>query len=928
MGQEVAPSAGWSRLHIERREIPLEVEAALPHNLGRSLLLENLLNDLAMLAQLLTSELGAGTILNAYLLAAGMDQIVDDYLHRDPYSLLRIARRLSVKLWALGAKTAEVTGILLSDARWFSPSNRAIRSWRDELARLTARLADVVAEGGETDRRELIEIAQRLRRGLEGLPVELRYEVLRLPSCFRAFDQRPADVERLVRKFAERWPDRNAALILVGIRTSGSYLLPLYRSYFRMLGYTAVEPLTWRPSRPRLIQKERATVTRGVERGGVFLLIDDPPRTGGSLAKAASFLQDQGVRGCSILLLLQLFGGRAGLPPSLRRYDGAFLEWSDWSIHEELSPAGIEAALRDLAPGLCATVLERAPFADRAEERGHVQARYRARFADGTEQTIVVKGVGLGYFGEHALAVGRKLSAYVPQQYGLRNGLLYQVALDDERRLTAAGRGDEERLSTRIAEYVIARSRAFAVQRDVSIRLVDRGAAWQRASELLSRSFGRLAPAARRTVLHRAAKRLLRVPCPAVIDASMDPSQWFDSGDDADGLQKVGVDERAFSNHDLACFDPIFDVAQAAVRFGGDSIGDRLREAYERLSGADIDAERWLLYQLVHLFELQRERGADPAVERALSRTQQRYFARTLFGDVSPPVTGRFCAVDIDGVLETGWLGFTSATPLGALALRTLTRHGYRVLLASGRSISEVRDRCEAYRLSGGVAAYGSATYDHATGRVRSLVSNEDEAALERLRKTLAAVPSVRIDEAYSYIVRARQYAASGRAGPLAEDVVAQALELAGRNTVRAIPGAGQTDFVASSIDKGVGLLALMKELGPESTVARSPLALAVGDTHSDIPMLALADLAFAPANGDRAVREWGAKMSSSPYQRGLAAAVEALVSHAPGACALCRGPRLSAEGRILMEALAAQDARGWKKTTCIASLAFALARA
>lgn len=51
-----------------------------------TLLLTNLLNDLETLCHLLVDRIGSGATLNAYLVAAEAQHIVDDYLHRYAYS--------------------------------------------------------------------------------------------------------------------------------------------------------------------------------------------------------------------------------------------------------------------------------------------------------------------------------------------------------------------------------------------------------------------------------------------------------------------------------------------------------------------------------------------------------------------------------------------------------------------------------------------------------------------------------------------------------------------------------------------------------------------------------------------------------------------------------------------------------------------------
>ena len=56
------------------------------------LVVTNLLNDLAALGPLLDQAACERMWLDAYLLAAGMSQIVDDYLHDAPYPLTRRPR--------------------------------------------------------------------------------------------------------------------------------------------------------------------------------------------------------------------------------------------------------------------------------------------------------------------------------------------------------------------------------------------------------------------------------------------------------------------------------------------------------------------------------------------------------------------------------------------------------------------------------------------------------------------------------------------------------------------------------------------------------------------------------------------------------------------------------------------------------------------
>src|SRR5262249_34563601 len=152
---------------------------------------------------------------------------------------------------------------------------------------------------------------------------------------------------------------------------------------------------------------------------------------------------------------------------------------------------------------------------------------------------------------------------------------------------------------------------------------------------------------------------------------------------------------------DFCCFDPVADVALAAVAAGDAATGERLRRAYERAAGRLVDPERWLLYQLVHVLVSQQQlRPEARHVDLRPSRLLQRYYGGVLLGGLERAATGPLCAIDLDGVLETTPLGFPATSPAGALALRALLRHGFRPLLATGRSLEEVRDRCAAYGLA------------------------------------------------------------------------------------------------------------------------------------------------------------------------------------------------------------------------------------
>jgi hydroxymethylpyrimidine pyrophosphatase-like HAD family hydrolase len=897
------------------------------------LLVHDLYHDFDGLAPLLLGELQRGHWLNAFLLAAGIDQIVADYLHPDPYRLNKAAGYLSDLRPPVGALAASATRALagaIVRVRRLRPSQERLAEWQADFATLVRRLAEVVAEPtpapGVGD--ALLASGQALlAAAVSGLPPGLRREVLHLPSCFRSFDQQPADLERMVADFARRWPDRGRSLVVVGIRTSGSYLAPLYAAYLKRQGYTDVGILTLRPRR-RLLTPEQEILRAVIRAKGLVLLADDPPASGASVAKAAADLRGLGAPVESIVLFLQLFGGRESLPRALQPYASVLLPWEEWAIHAQLLPAAVRSALAALVDsGVIPAAVERLPLPGSRSERSHVRALYQVAWSEpGTgrhhEEQIFVKGAGLGYFGEYSLAVVNGLREFLPRVYGYRAGLLYRTWLREERALDAVGPNVEESLAVASAGYVAARERALATREDMSLRLSGEGPAWEAASNILSRVFGRFWPVLRVPVVDPVARRLLRVTRPSVVDGNMVPSRWF-VGEPEEHLLKVDFDEGPFRcDVELTCYDSVYDLASLAASFDlgvgaeghTEQLSSLLRREYERLTDGSVADERWLLYQLVHLRDLQRTRGGEqPAVRRALSRAVQRYFAAHDLSDLAVSTTGALVALDIDGVLEASVLGFPTLTPASALTLRALVRHGYRTVLATGRGLDEVRERCRAYHLTGGVAEYGAALYNTGADQARSLLSEDQREDLRQLHAALLATEGVYLDADYQYSVRAYNLNEAGHRRGLSADVIAAALARAGvSDRVRPVAGESQTDFVVNGIDKGTGLRALATELGAGAGADGKLLALAVGDTLSDLPMFSLAARPYAPAHADAEVRAAGIERMRRPYQAGLALAAARLLGHKPGGCPVCRASRPSAESRLLLTLLGAPEAGQW----------------
>ncbi|MFZ0217215.1 MAG: HAD hydrolase family protein [Candidatus Dormiibacterota bacterium] len=866
--------------------------------------LADLLNPIPRLLDLLTAAVEGGRWLDAFLLAAGVGQILDDARHPDPGHLRQAGaalRRRGGRAFARTAAGLELVASAVAALGAVRPQTHALDRDRREVADLVSALAGIVMSADAPGRHPATRA--RLAR-LAGLPRRLSEPVLqdplRLPACFRTFDQNPEDLGKLARRVAARWPGR--PLLILGVRTSGSYLGPLLGAALTALGETPVATMTIRPGQ-RWLRSERDGLRRAAAAGAVVLVVDDPPRSWGSVVQAVLAVTAFGFPAARVAIVLQTVPSTAPVPPALADHPRLLLPWHDWAIHRQLTPRAVGDTLRQLLQDRSSVRdVARIPLdGDMAGRRGHVRALYQVDLEEGgvaQRRLVYVKGVGLGYLGQHSAAVAGTLGRFLVPVHGVRDGLLYRDWHPGSRRLTPLEAGPA--VAGRIVDYVRARTRALPVARDPVSRLATRGSVPGEVALLLSPLLGR-GELLLRPIATTISGRLLRSGRPAVVDGHTALDAWFGDATRPATVRKIGFDERAFSSLDLTCYDPVFDLAGAAASSEVAAFQDRLRDDYEQRTGERVDPERWLLYQLVHLHELQRHVTEPmPEVERRMARRVQRYFEETLIGEVDATDRGPLCAFDLDGVLESSELGFSAASPAAVLAMRSLLCHGYRPVLASGRSLDEVRERCSTYHLPGGVAEYGAALWVQATGRRRVLLDVDELARLDRLRARLARIPRVRVDPAYRCSVRVHIVDADGGRRAVPESLVREALVSADARGIRAVQGRRQTDLVPARVTKATGLKALADELGTPS----APLAMAIGDTVSDLEMLREARLALAPANADAGLRKSGVTVLRHPCQRAVRDAATRLLGHRPGACPVCRTMATDPDTALLLRLL------------------------
>lgn len=868
-----------------------------------------------------------GDVLDAFLCAAGIVQVGQDHLQGTSWLPNRVVRKLDARGTAAAALRQGVGGLLSVAAA--SPAARELKAWLATVEELADALADaVIAEPVPgTDARSVewfVRAEHLLRRHRAGVPRRiaalLEGSLLRPPSCFRSFDQHPRDAVELVARFEQRYPERGRQLLVLGLRTSGSYLAPLTGAALRDAGYRQVRVGTIRPGEPPL--RGNAEFLRSVGRSrALVLLCDDPPTTGGSLAAVAGQLARAGVPAERVVMMLAVFGSGA-VPDPIAGHPSVVLPGADWYVRTRMREESMRHTLEHLLPDheVLALSLGEPGLPSRWSPLA-VPLSAHVRTGSGEQRlAMVAEAAGTGYFGRHAVAVAEQLGRVVPHVYGFHDGVLLRERLADEPgEKTAAGPAGRVPPHA-VVEYVMQRRQCLAVAADRSPLLGGRQPVWEVGARVFADRCGQLADPLRPLLIDPLLRVLLRSPSPCLVDGRTSYGDWREG---AGEWIKVDFHQGHFSHLDLAAYDAAYDLAGAALSRPDDE--DRLLGRYEKLTGGRVPPSRWCLYKVAHGWNAERlaQTGVDIGMteadaRRAQSRAVQQYLAGLYLEDVDAKAEGPWCVLDVDGVLETSLSGFPVSTPAGMLALRALRAHGYRVLLATGRSLPEVRDRCRAYGLSGGVAEYGAVAYDAATDRSVGL-GPEQGGALTAL---LSGVPSVTVDPLYRWCARAYRGTGAGRASmdmTIVRGLMARP-GIADRFTV--VQGDMQTDFVPKGVDKASGLLGLMDLLGAPG--ARP--ALAVGDSFTDIPMLRAAETGYAPSNADRAVRAAGIEVLRRPCQAGLAEAVGRLLGHRPGHCPACRPPRLAPDDRAMTALLAVPESGRSGMPARLARLALAAA--
>jgi hydroxymethylpyrimidine pyrophosphatase-like HAD family hydrolase len=823
---------------------------------------------------------------NIFLLACGVLNCIDEYLHG---ITLRLPRRVAATVAGRGANWLVEK---VSDKPW--SRRRQVARWRNHwLLGLNDFLSLIVRGRGVAPNR-LAESGGALSRLLDfPLPADLLALRLSAPIPFRRLDLTQQDVIALGKSFARRFPDRTRPLLLLGLRTTGSYFAPLLRAFFEAEGYEGVVLLTVEPKQGAS-RKEKEELQRFATRGYWGLVVDDAPNSSGTVLAGFNIARQAGFAPGDVKILAPTHPAKPAWFKTLPEDSVITLPPQQWHKRLLLDPKAVELRLAEYFcsqnfPRVSVVTSHRATQFNAqlqctaSDERG---VRLKCIFEilletrEGKKQTkyILAKSVGWGWLGYHAFLSGHRLGEYVPPILGLRDGILYMEWVPQPE---AEAAGERYELADIAASYVAARVKRLhlgASAAGMDLKKYGNGT-WVLA-QALSRAYGRFP--ADRLMQSRLGALIRQQPCPfpTLVDGNMHRSEWILG---LQGPLKIDYEHHGFGRDALNVVDPAYDLADTILNLALSPEEEcRLIRRYIAESGdAGVEQRLFVHKMLAGLWAMSQSQDRLFDWRRGSSSLRychERFMNAWNFLTVQAArQCGSFChrqtnlrwraplvVLDVDGVIDSRLYGFPCTTAAGVKALSLLSAHEFSVALNTARSAAEVKDYCEAYSLAGGVAEYGSYIWDAVNQRERVLINAETHRQLETLRQHLRSIPGVFLDERHRYSIKAFAYRpksqgrmlqslfsaarlspiGDGALVPISTPIISQSLVELRLDRLTFHHTAIDTAIVGKEVDKGTGLAALRDwVLTPDAET------IAVGDDAADLAMFRVATRSFAPSH-------------------------------------------------------------------------------
>jgi hypothetical protein len=835
--------------------------------------------------------------LNVFLLACSITNEVDDYLVGTRYDFSKAAR---IPLGGVLVRSFDrLHGYTRKNREW---RLRQLNAWNQRWLAALDEFLQVFVAGAQPDLEGLVNAGSELARLLDtNLPAGLKRRRLRNPAFFHVRDLTHFDILKLGDKFIAALPDRTQPIVLVGLRTAGSYFNPLLRAYLKVKGYHDVDSVTVRP-RSVVGWEEKARIEACAKAGKLPVILDEPPCSGGSTAGMAGILYKAGFPKNRVVALFPVFyqypDWRKGWGKLLDSGTSALtLEPAEWHKAQSLETEAVQKAVEPYFKrrGYASTRLRMSAGAESfnallqqfSEEKMHTRLKrvYEVELKKSSGETetryVFAKSVGWGWLGYRAYLLGKRLSPFVPPLLGLRHGMLYTEWLPQVSQVSPQPLNGH---CATLASYVANRVRWARLEDDPSADLIrdNQHKGYEELAGMLGHAYGSSAASALRRP--RLQRRLGQNPCPmpTLIDAKMRVQEWIGG---SSSLLKTDFEHHAMGKRELEMVDPAYDLAEAILHFKLSEAEERkLVERYAEESGDTRAADRLFLNKLLagawSMIHAQLNVNDKHLLHRSRDFNRQYLDAWEFLTIQTARHCGRLCVhpdslrwqsplvvLDVDGVLDRNvFFSFPSTTAAGIKAVSLLHSHGLAVTLDSARSLYEVKQYCEAYGFVGGVAEYGSAIWDAVNQRECVLASPEALSQLETLRTALRKIPGVFLNDTYQHSLRAFNYGRE-RTVALPTLMISGLIGELKLDRLRFHQTDLDTAVLAKDIDKGTGLQAMASQAGIPNLET-----IAVGDSEPDLDMFRVATRSFAPSHiwcADKAAK-LGCKISRRSYQPGL----------------------------------------------------------
>jgi hydroxymethylpyrimidine pyrophosphatase-like HAD family hydrolase len=875
---------------------------------------EHLSEELAKLERLQAGWQQSEVIANIFLLSCAITDTVDDYLAGASYDFSKISRVFPLARPAV--RGVEKFLAFINGGRTLSLFR--LRRWRETwAAAVTAFLRQSLVSPAERwillGERDHLASLLKVR-----FPRTLWQRRTRIPAFFRSRDFAPEDCLVLGRKFLLAFPERARPVVVMGLRTAGSFLAPLLCAFLDHCRCDA-QRVAVRPKQG-LAPYERATLREAAQKKARVLIIDESIHSGDTLAQAVVVLRQAGFADEDMVVLNPV--------------EPAFPKWKDSKTFQSLAKVNLVAL--EPAERYKQHLLEREAVALQVNEyfqsRGYVKAdtvpspetealnrewrkapervdirlkriyKVHLECATGASEIryVLAKSVGWGWLSYHAFVAAQQLAPFVPTLLGLRDGILYTEWLPNAQDPDPAA--DRNASINSLASYVAARARRLRLSEDPAPDLAREGRLKGHAilAEALSRACNsRIASAVRRRQIQRELAGR-GCPVPVLTDGKMSCAEWLIS---AERLIKVDFEHHGQGKNELGMTDPAFDLAGAIHYFGlSDPESAQLVRKYVRESRDESVEQRLFMNKLLvglwsqNLATLGLE---TPGLLHRRSESHRNYIASWNFLVAeTAKKCGKYCycpnevrwssplvAIDIDGVLDRMVFGFPSTTAAGIKAISLMHAHGLAVVANTARSLPEVKQYCRAYHFAGGVAEYGSIVWDAIADREQVLAGHESQQQLAEVRSALQRIPGVFLNDDYQHSLRAFSYH-NGRTIPLPRLLVEDLLASLKADRLHSHNTGLDTAILARETNKGIGLLSLLDFVG-----LRESETSAVGDSEPDLAMFGVATRCFAPANIScaREAKLLGCYVAKAAYQPGLLEIARKIVHPDGGGCDRCK---------------------------------------